>query len=76
MSLAFSNWYCDVHRHSGSGLLTPAMVHQGMTDQVGARRAEVLANADAPHPERFKRGQPRPRTIAQSVWINRPDDTP
>ncbi len=72
----FFHWYNDEHRHSGIGLLTPAMVHHGMADQVTTRRADVLANAYALHPERFKRGRPRPRTVNQSVWINRPDDTP
>ena len=72
----FFHWYNDEHRHSGTGLLTPAMVHHGMADQIATRRAEVLADAYDRHPERFKRGQPRPRTATQSVWINRPDDTP
>lgn len=72
----FFSWYNDEHRHSGIGLLTPAMVHHGMADQITTRRAEVLANAYARHPERFKRGRPRPRTVTHSVWINRPDDTP
>jgi len=72
----FFSWYNNEHRHSGIGLLTPAMVHHGMADQITARRAEVLANAYAHHPERFKRGRPRPRAIDPNVWINRSDDTP
>lgn len=72
----FFNWYNNEHRHSGIGLLTPAMVHHGMADQITARRAEVLAVAYARHPERFKHGPPRPRSLESTVWINRPDDTP
>ena len=72
----FFGWYNDEHRPSGIGLLTPAMVHHGMADQITARRADVLANAYADHPERFKRGRPRPRAVAALVWINRPDDAP
>ena len=71
----FFSWYNNQHRHSGIGLLTPAMVHHGTADQITARRAEVLANAYAHHPGRFKRGRPNPRTIDSNVWINRPDDT-
>ena len=72
----FFPWYNDEHRHSGIGLLTPAMVHHGTAPQVTERRAAVLADAYARHPERFANGQPHPQAIAQNVWINRPDDTP
>ncbi|EQD44019.1 integrase, partial [mine drainage metagenome] len=72
----FFRWYNDEHRHSGIGLLTPAMVHHGMVDEITERRAEVLAAAYATHPERFVRGRPRPLAVSQNVWINQPDDTP
>lgn len=72
----FFAWYNNDHRHSGIGLLTPAMLHHGMAEQVTERRAEVLAAAYASHPDRFVHGRPRPPAFAQSVWINQPDDTP
>ena len=72
----FFGWYNNEHRHSGIALLTPAMVHHGMADQITSRRSEVLADAYARHPERFKRGRPQPRSIESTAWINRPDDTP
>ena len=72
----FFPWYNDDHRHSGIGLLTPAMVHHGMADQITERRSEVLAAAYANHPERFVRGRPRPLTVSQHAWINQPVDTP
>jgi putative transposase len=72
----FFPWYNDEHRHSGIGLLTPAMVHHGTAPEVTERRAAVLADAYARHPERFPNGHPHPQAIAENVWINRPDDTP
>ena len=72
----FFHWYNIEHRHSGIGLLTPAMVHNRMARQVIEQRAEVLAAAYARHPERFSGGRPRPPAIPQNVWINQPDDTP
>ena len=72
----FFPWYNDEHRHSGIGLLTPAMVHHGTALQVTERRVAVLADAYARHPERFVNGQPHPQAVAQNAWINRPDDTP
>ncbi|EQD40725.1 transposase, partial [mine drainage metagenome] len=72
----FFFWYNEQHRHSGIGLLTPAMVHNGLADTVIDQRAEILDTAYAAHPERFPNGRPRPPALTQNVWINRPDDTP
>jgi putative transposase len=60
------------HRHSGIGLLTRAMVHAGIAQEVHAGRATVLADAYAAHPERFVRGLPRPPELPTAVWINPP----
>lgn len=72
----FFPWYNDKHHHIGIGLLTPTMVHHGAAQQVTERRAAILADAYARHPERFVNGQPYPQPIPKNVWINRPDDTP
>lgn len=70
----FVDWYNTVHRHSGIGLLTPAVVHYGRADEITARRAGVLAIAYAATPERFVRGLPQPPAQPLAAWINPPDD--
>ena len=68
----FFPWYNDDHRHSGLGLLTPAMVHFGDAPVVLARRQTVLDAAYAAHPERFVRHPPVPLPLPSAVWINKP----
>ena len=68
----FFAWYNDEHRHSGLGLLTPAMVHFGDAPAVLARRQTVLDAAYQAHPERFVRKPPRPLPLPSEVWINKP----
>jgi putative transposase len=68
----FFHWYNEQHRHSGIGLLTPAMVHFGQTPVVLAQRQAVLDAAYAAHPERFVRRPPKPLPLPSEVWINRP----
>ena len=70
----FIDWYNTVHRHSGIGLLTPAVVHYGRADEITARRAAVLAIAFTAKPERFVRGLPQPPAQPLAAWINPPDD--
>ena len=65
-------WYNTAHHHSGIGLLTPAVVHQGRAHEVLAARQAVLSEAYAAHPERFVRGAPRPASLPAAVWINPP----
>jgi putative transposase len=69
---AFFGWYNDEHRHSGIGMLTPAMVHYGQAESVLAGRKSVMAAAYAAHPERFVRGAPKIRRPPDAVWINPP----
>ena len=68
----FFPWYNDDHRHSGLGLLTPAVVHFGDAPVVLARRQAVLDAAYAAHPERFVRRAPVPLPLPSAVWINKP----
>jgi putative transposase len=68
----FFPWYNDDHRHSGLGLLTPAMVHFGEAPAVLTRRQAVLDAAYAAHPERFVRHAPVPLPLPSAVWINKP----
>jgi putative transposase len=74
----FFEWYNNDHRHSGIGMLTPAVVHSGLGQAVLARRREILEAAYAQHPERFVRGTPKPAALPDAVWINKPtiDATP
>jgi len=71
----FVQWYNHEHRHSGLGLLTPAMVHGGTANAVVAARQAVLTAAAATHPARFVRGQPTPLTVPTEAWINPPLST-
>ena len=68
----FFQWYNQEHRHSGIGLLTPAMVHFGETQTVLAQRQVVLDAAYQAHPDRFVRRPPKPLPLPSEVWINRP----
>jgi putative transposase len=70
----FFQWYNQEHRHSGIGLLTPAMVHFGQSESVLAARQTVLDTAYQLHPDRFVRRPPRPSPLPSEVWINRPPD--
>lgn len=68
----FFQWYNQEHRHSGLGLLTPAMVHFGQAQAVLARRQSVLDAAYQAHPDRFVRRPPKPLPLPSAVWINKP----
>jgi putative transposase len=67
----FFGWYNNEHRHSGIGMLTPAVVHFGQAQAVLAGRQVVLDNAYQAHPERFAR-RPAPLRLPSEVWINKP----
>ena len=69
---SFFDWYNHSHRHSGIGLMTPAIVHDGRAEQLREQRARVLAAAHAANPERFVRGLPQPPTLPKAAWINPP----
>ena len=65
-------WYNEEHRHSGLGLLTPAMVHYGQAQSVLRQRQAVLDVAYQLHRERFVRSTPKPPQLPSEVWINKP----
>ncbi len=68
----FFPYYNNNHRHSGIGLLTPAMVHYGQTEQIVAARQDTLLAAYRAHPERFVKRPPQPPTVPSQAWINPP----
>jgi putative transposase len=68
----FFRWYNGEHRHSGLGLLTPAMVHYDQTPLILQQRQTVLDRAYRIHPERFVQQAPKPPTVPTQVWINKP----
>jgi putative transposase len=67
----FFGWYNTMHRHSGIGLLTPQVLHYGRAEEVIQSRQQVLEQAYAAHPERFRR-RPEPPAVPEAVWINPP----
>jgi putative transposase len=69
---SFFHWYNNDHHHSGIGLLTPAMLHEGQAQTVYQHREQVLQAAYQDHPERFVRGLPLPPVLPTEVWINPP----
>jgi putative transposase len=71
-SQGFFHWYNQEHRHSGLGLLTPAMVHHNQTAFILEQRQTVLDAAYRVHPERFVRQAPKPTAVPTEVWINKP----
>jgi putative transposase len=76
----FLRWYNQEHRHTGLGLMTPAMVHYDQAEGVQEQRQRVLDGAYMDHPERFVGGRPTPPELPEEVWINQPkkahDDVP
>jgi putative transposase len=68
----FFAWYNDEHRHTGLGLHTPADIHYGLAEAIRDKRAGILDDAYAEHPERFVRKPPEPPKIPETSWINRP----
>ena len=68
----FFPWYNDEHRHSGIGMLTPAMVHFGHAPVIREKRQTVLDAAYLAHPDRFVRQPPSPLPLPLEVWINKP----
>ena len=68
----FFQWYNEEHRHSGIGLLTPAMVHFGEAPAVLSQRQAVLDAAYQAHPDRFVRHPPKPLPLPSEIWINKP----
>lgn len=71
-SQGFFRWYNEEHRHSGLGLLTPAMVHNKQTALILEQRQAVLDAAYRVHPERFVHQAPKPAAVPTEVWINKP----
>ncbi len=69
---SFFNWYNSIHYHSGIGFFTPEDVHYGRTEEIIKKRQEVLNDAFAKHPERFKGKMPKPMALPEAVWINKP----
>src|SRR5256712_850951 len=69
---SFFRWYNEEHRHSGVGLLTPAMVHYGQAENVLRQRQNVLDVAYQRHTERFVRSAVKPPAVLSEVWINKP----
>jgi putative transposase len=73
---SFVRWYNTEHRHSGISMLTPEQVHLGQADEIIAQRQAVLQRAWEAHPERFPRGVPIAKPLADAVYINPPKEPP
>jgi len=71
----FFPWYNDDHRHSGIGMMSPAMVHHGTAVAARENRQLVLDAAYRLHPERFARRPPTPPQLPKEVWINKPPNS-
>ena len=68
----FFPWYNTEHHHSGIGFLTPEQVHYGLAKQIVKEREAVLKMAYQIRPDRFKKGPPKPMSLPEAVWINKP----
>ena len=68
----FASWYNSEHRHSGIGLMPPAVVHSGQASVVSEARQQLLDQAYEKHPERFVRGEPFAPRLPLAVGINLP----
>jgi len=72
----FFTWYNTEHHHSGLGLMTPHVVHHGLSEEVLKTRGNVLLTAYEAHPERFVRKAPVPLPLPKAAWINPPKPKP
>jgi putative transposase len=68
----FFHWYNQEHYHSGIGMLTPAMLHDGRACSIVRQRQAVLDGAYAMHRHRFVNKRPTPLPPPEQVWINAP----
>ena len=68
----YFRWYNHVHHHTGIGLVTPHQVHAGEARGVYREREAVLRVFYGQHPERFVCGRPRPPSLPEAAWINKP----
>jgi putative transposase len=68
----FFPWYNAEHYHLGLGLLTPEDVHYRRASRIIEGRKDVLRAAYERHPERFKGRMPKPASLPDAVWINKP----
>lgn len=71
----FFSWYNDQHRHSGIGMMTPAIVHHRQAPLIHQQRQTVLDAAYQAHPNRFVRQRPAPLPLPKEVWINKPPNS-
>lgn len=71
----FFSWYNCVHKHTGIALMTPEQVHYGQAEKIQAHRAAVLENAFKEHEKRFKGKMPKPFTLPEAAWINKPESS-
>jgi putative transposase len=68
----FFTRYNKEHRHSGVGLMTPQQVHYGLSSAVLEHRSRVLKGAFHSNPKRFKNKIPKPLSLPEASWLNRP----
>jgi putative transposase len=68
----FFYWYNQQHKHSGIAMLTPQTVHHNNADNVLKQRQQILTLAFDRHPSRFKGKPPRPQSLPEAAWINKP----
>lgn len=68
----FFTWYNQDHHHSGIALMTPEQVHYGLASQVFDYRSQVLSAAFEKNPIRFKGKIPKPFSLPEAAWINKP----
>lgn len=65
----FVTFYHDEHRHSGLRFVTPLQRHQGLDDDILARRQALYEQARQQHPERWP-GKTRNWQPITEVWLN------
>ena len=70
--LSFFTWYNQDHHHSGIALMTPEQVHYGLASQVFDFRSQILSAAFEKYPVRFKGIMPKPFSLPEAAWINKP----
>jgi len=70
---AFFSYYNGDHRHSGIAYHTPASVHYGTAGEIRIQRAQVLDEAYAANPLRFRHRRPVPPSCPRSPGSTTPE---
>lgn len=66
---AFSHWYNTQHRHRSINYVTPEQRHEGLDEEILAKRHAIYQATRAQNPQRWP-GETRNWNRPKQVWLN------